>query len=211
MMSRASVSKLTVRLLSLLMLTVSQLCHGQSTTDKPRHWAHRLTPEMVTVQYAGNIGNLSFGPGWDYGRHCQWETHLLLGYLPHEVMFNDYFCLTIKQQHIPFRYDIHDDLSLSPLVLMLAANTLFSGEFWYKEPAEKDYNFSSRLRVHIGFGSRIDLHLPSRSSSVVNQPRLSLYYELSTYDLALLSFARSRTVHFADILSLGIGLQYKFF
>jgi hypothetical protein len=38
-------------------------------------WAS-LIPTHVKMQYAGNMGFMSFGFGWDYGRHRQWETDI---------------------------------------------------------------------------------------------------------------------------------------
>ena len=54
--------------------------------DRRRHTCRdgwrRMIPTHVKVQYAGGMGFLSFGAGWDYGRKCQWETDLYLGFLP---------------------------------------------------------------------------------------------------------------------------------
>ena len=34
---------------------------------------NRLIPKYQNVQYAGSMGLLSLGVGWDYGRKKQWE------------------------------------------------------------------------------------------------------------------------------------------
>ncbi len=41
-----------------------------------------LIPTQTVIQYAGNMGVVSVGMGWDYGNHRQYETNLLFGYLP---------------------------------------------------------------------------------------------------------------------------------
>ena len=46
-----------------------------------RHW-EALIPTHTKIQFAGNMGLLSFGTGWDYGKRNQWETDLLLGFIP---------------------------------------------------------------------------------------------------------------------------------
>ena len=46
-----------------------------------RHWAALIPTEFV-IQNAGNMGIASAGIGWDYGKRGQWETDLLLGYIP---------------------------------------------------------------------------------------------------------------------------------
>ena len=44
-----------------------------------RNW-ERIIPTHSKIQYAGNMGLLSFGTGWDYGKRNQWETDVLLGF-----------------------------------------------------------------------------------------------------------------------------------
>ncbi len=174
----------------------------------------KLLPRLVTAQYGGNIGVISIGPGWEYGRHDCMQTHVLLGYLPKEVMFDNYFCLTIRQNYTPWRLATSPDVKIAPAVFGFAANTLFSGEFWYREPDENYYNVSTKLRFHLSMGGRFDYHFPNPASSVsgkLRHRRLSLYYEVSTYDLALLSYVRGSSIHFHDIFCLAIGLQYRFF
>ena len=63
---------------------------GQEATDKleNRHarklekykkgW-ESLIPRYEKIQYAGSMGLISLGVGWDYGRKKQWETDLFLG------------------------------------------------------------------------------------------------------------------------------------
>lgn len=41
-----------------------------------KYWA-ALIPKQFVVQNAGNMGALSSGIGWNYGKHNQWETHLM--------------------------------------------------------------------------------------------------------------------------------------
>lgn len=181
---------------------------AQETAKRP----HPLVPSTITLQYAGNIGYLSLGPTWTYGRQDRHETQLLIGYLPREVMFHDYFCVTLRQSFLPWQTSHGERFASNPLLLNLSANTLFCGEFWYREPNVGYYGFSSRLRFHLGVGSRFTYRWNYKNSKSDKLPQqLSLYYEFSTNDLSLLSAAFRRATRPADILSLGIGLQYKFF
>ena len=50
--------------------------------DAFRKVLRTLIPTQGVIQNAGNMGLVSCGVGWDYGRRSQWETHLLLGYVP---------------------------------------------------------------------------------------------------------------------------------
>ena len=46
-----------------------------------KHW-ESLIPTHTKLQFAGNMGLLSLGTGWDYGKRNQWETDIFLGFLP---------------------------------------------------------------------------------------------------------------------------------
>ena len=60
-----------------------------------------LIPVYSKIQFAGNIGLISVGPGWDYGRHNQWETDMLFGILPkyQSKKAKLTFTLTLIPQH----------------------------------------------------------------------------------------------------------------
>ena len=46
-----------------------------------KRW-YALMPTHSVIHYAGNMGLISVGAGWDYGKHRQWETQLFVGVLP---------------------------------------------------------------------------------------------------------------------------------
>ncbi len=45
------------------------------------HW-DLLIPTNGVIQTCGNMGVISLGIGWDYGKRRQWETFVMLGYIP---------------------------------------------------------------------------------------------------------------------------------
>ena len=49
-----------------------------------KHW-DVLMPTQSVIQTCGNMGIISVGIGWDYGKRRQWETHLLFGIIPKYV------------------------------------------------------------------------------------------------------------------------------
>lgn len=59
----------------------------------------RMKPTHVKMQYAGGMGVLSTGVGWDYGKRRQWETDVLLGYLPAKYASDFLLTLTVKQNY----------------------------------------------------------------------------------------------------------------
>lgn len=192
----------------------------------------KAIPNIVSVQHAGNIGFLSAGIGWDYGQYDCWETHLQIAFLP--KYHNDRFDITftIKENLVPWSFGLgprrwadenvaHPNrrpwnrrafASIEPLVGSLFVNTIFNNEFWVHEPEKYNggdyYRFSSKMRINVGIGSRISFNIPKEHRRHFD--RISLYYELSTYDLAISSAIPNKKITASDILTLGIGIQYKF-
>ena len=147
---------------------------------------------------------VSAGLGWDYGYRDHWETHVLVGYLPKSEIWNDQFTATLREHFLPFELDVTPQQSIQPLMLTLSLNTIFSNEFWYTEPANNNYyRFSSKVRAHIGIGSRWNLYSSRR--------RYSFFYEFSTYDLAVISYVRSSHIRFKELFSLGVGFNIQLY
>ena len=64
-----------------------------------RNW-ERIIPTHSKIQYAGNMGLLSFGTGWDYGKRNQWETDVLLGFIPKYSSKKAKVTMTLKQNYV---------------------------------------------------------------------------------------------------------------
>ena len=69
------------------------------------HW-ERIIPTHSKIQYAGNMGLLSFGTGWDYGKHNQWETDILLGFIPKYSSKKAKVTMALKQNYMPWSINI---------------------------------------------------------------------------------------------------------
>lgn len=64
-----------------------------------KHW-DLLIPTSGIIQTCGNMGIISLGIGWEYGKHRQWETQLLFGYIPKFSSDDEKF--TIRSRRISF-------------------------------------------------------------------------------------------------------------
>lgn len=216
-------------------LTMTITAHAADTiyvqTPLPRFW-HTLCPQVFSLQYAGNIGMFSLGIGWDYGKHERWETMVQLGFVPGiEGYIEGAPSFTLRQNLVPWQVPLGPVIegqernhgphllrtrhrwAFTPAVFSFSINSIASSEFWIREPRKYNngnyYRFSSKFRLNIGIGQRIDLMLPQNSFHK-QQDRLSIYYDLSTYDLAIISAIPNKSISMVDILALGIGVQYKF-
>lgn len=174
------------------------------------HYWERLKPTQVKLQYAGGMGMFAIGAGWDYGRRCQWETDFLWGFLPKKYGGGDTrFTFTVKQNYIPWSISIDRHWALEPFCCGLYVTTITGDEFWKKEPGKypnKYYNFSTKLRPYIFIGQRFGfnpLHNLVRNVSV--------YYEISSCELYLISKFTNRSLSMKDILRFSFGVKMQLF
>lgn len=166
-----------------------------------------IIPRYTKIQYAGSMGIISVGTGWNYG-HNHWETDLWLGYVPKYTDKHAMITFTLKQHYIPWNIDLGKKFRLSPLTCGIFINTLLDRDFWITEPDRYPkgyYGFSTRIRSHIFLGQKITFKLQP------NKPHksISLYYDISTCDLYLISAFTNHYLKPKDYLSLGFGLQFQ--
>lgn len=77
-----------------------------------RFW-QKMTPRYTKVQFAGSMGLLSFGTGWNYGRD-HWETDVLLGFVPKYTTGHAKVTLTLKQNYIPWHIPLNEKFTIEP-------------------------------------------------------------------------------------------------
>ena len=174
-----------------------------------KHWM-RLIPNQFTMQYAGSIGLLSMGFGWHYGRNDHWETDLLLGFVPRYHSGVAHTTYTIKERYIPWHCHISSRWILQPLTAGLFFNTISGNDFWRKLPdkyPKKYYGFSTKVRSNIFLGQRLRYRIPSRRRMF--HSAVSIYYELSSCDLYIVSKAVNKSYPWRETLSLGFGVRWE--
>ncbi len=188
-----------------------------SKYDRPvrryrKRWAV-LIPTHSKLQFAGNMGLVSLGMGWDYGKRNQWETDFLVGYLPKYDSDRAKVTFTLKQNYIPWSLRISEsDFDFEPLTCGMYLNTIFGDEFWVNEPdryPDGYYGFSSKVRIHIFLGQRFTYNVNPKYRITAKQ--VTLFYEISTCDLYLVSAFTNRYLKPRDYLSLSFGVKFQFF
>ena len=146
-----------------------------------RHW-EALIPTHTKIQFAGNMGLLSFGTGWDYGRRNQWETDVFFGVLPKYDSKRTKLTFTVKQNYLPWSLQIKQSrFSVEPLACGMYLNTVFGDEFWVNEPERYPkgyYGFSSKVRIHAFLGQRITYDIDPQRRFTAKE--ITFFYEIST-------------------------------
>lgn len=174
-----------------------------------RGWA-RLIPQYEKLQYAGSMGLISAGFGWDYGRKEQWETDVFLGYLPRFSGNKGHVTLTLKENYIPWKLDIKKgEWMVEPFTASIYINKIFGDEFWGREPDKYPdgyYNLATNLRFNLAFGQRISW----KWKPVGLSNRITFFYEFGTNDLYLISYVTNKYLHFSDIFNLSLGIKLQF-
>ncbi|MDH6356509.1 hypothetical protein [Parabacteroides sp. PF5-9] len=176
-----------------------------------------LIPKYTKMQFAGSMGMLSFGVGWNYGKD-RWETDMMFGFVPkstHNLKTNSAKELktmgtfTLKQNYIPWRIPIHKDIIFEPLSCGLYFNTLLNGDFWTKQPSkypEGYYFFSTKVRTLLFVGERITFKLNHKYRW---NKSITLFYEFSTSDLYLLCAVKDKELKPRDYLGLSLGIKLQ--
>lgn len=174
-----------------------------------KHW-EALIPTHTKIQFAGNMGLLSFGTGWDYGKHNQWETDIFLGILPKYESDRTKLTLTLKQNYLPWSLDLGRQFSVEPLSCGMYLNTVFGNEFWVSEPERYPkgyYGFSSKVRIHVFLGQRITYDIDPKRRFTAKA--ITFFYELSTCDLYIVSAFTNKYLKPKDYLSLSFGIKLQ--
>lgn len=176
-----------------------------------KNW-NKLIPTYTKIQFAGNMGLLSSGMGWDYGKKNQWETDLLLGFLPKYDSGKFKITMTLKQNYIPWSLQLGKSLSAEPLSCGLYFNTVFGNDFWVSEPdryPEGYYGFSSKIRANIFLGQRLTYHIDPQYR--YQAKAVTFFYEISSSDLYIVSAFTNKYLRPKDYLCFSFGVKLQLF
>ena len=144
-----------------------------------KHW-DVLMPTQSVIQTCGNMGIISVGIGWDYGKRRQWRRDLGKGW------------------------------QFEPLECTLYLNTVLGHDFWTKQPTKYEsgyYPFSTRVRPNLGFGERFTYKIPNNRRKRVKS--ITMFYELSTNDIYFMRFYRNGNANFWDVFGLSFGAKLQ--
>lgn len=170
-----------------------------------------LIPRYQKIQYAGDMGLISLGAGWDYGKKKQWETDLFLGYLPRFDGDKGHVTITLKENYIPWKIRIRktERWAFDPFTVSLYINKIFGDEFWTREPDKYPdgyYGLATNLRFNLAFGQRLHFKVKPIGLS----ERITVFYEFGTNDLYVISYFCNKYLKFSDIFNLSLGIKFQF-
>lgn len=192
-------------------VSVDETYKYKKRVESYRDFWESLMPTYSKIQYAGGMGLVNLGLGWQYGKKDQWETDVFLGFIPRYSSDESKITFTLKQNFIPWQTPLNKTLTLEPLTCALYFNTVFSDEFWTQQPDRYPsgyYRFSTRVRTHLSIGQRLRFNIPD--SKRFFSRSITAFYEISTCDFYLANAFTNR-LGLDDYLRLSFGLKFDIF
>ena len=171
----------------------------------------KLRPNQTKLQYVGSMGLVSSGLGWSYGKSNNWETDIMIGYIPKYTTDKAKMCMTIKENFIPWKIQLRNStFFLEPLTSGIYVNTVSGEEFWAKEPEKYPkpyYGFSTKVRFNISVGQRMTYKILTSMKARVKF--ISAFYEISSSDLYIVSAFRDSHLKPTQYLHLSLGIGFR--
>lgn len=212
----------TGKLLFSLLIALCSYCttfgggRGDELRVQRRAWlkssdTRRHAPSYVSLQYAGGMGFLSAGAGWQYGKKCQWETEILTGFVPEKYMDRTHLTFTLKQHYTPWSVSCVRPLAWDPIYFGLYLNSITGESFWPRCPERYPkgyYWFSTKFHFSLFVGGRVryDIFPPEAKSFCKSA---TLFYEVHACDMYIISAATNRYLKPSDLISLSFGVRIE--
>lgn len=166
-------------------------------------------PFFLTLHVAGGTGLVALGGGYRLA-HQRLEPELLVGYLPRRLAGRPTAIITLKTTYLPFSPRLgHSRWELSPAAFGGMINYTTGRQYFLTNNTAGRYRpgyywWSSAVRIGAFIAPRLTVvgHSGGNYAS-----RTSLYSELSTNDLHLVSALTNHALKLSDILTLGVGVK----
>ena len=188
----------------------NQDSHELRTQKTIEKW-NRLMPKYEKIQYAGSMGLVSAGIGRYYGKREQWETDLMIGYIPKYTTNAIKMCVSYKENFYPWKKQLkNSDFYFEPFSFGFYINSVLDDEFWVHNPDKYPssyYTFSTKIRFNICVGQRITYEIPVNKR--IYAKSVSAFYEISTSDLYLVSALGNSHMKPTDYLRLSLGVRIQ--
>ena len=193
-------------LIVLVLMGFSGFSQHDTTAVKQRKW---YIPDHMKLQFAGNIGFISGGPGYT-SKNKTLETDLMFGYLPERLGGDALITTTLKTTYSPWQIPLRNTFYLVPFSIGAWISYTFAPQFdlsWPGYYPSGYYWWSTALRPGLYVGGKV-----GRQAHILKKRRgLEAYYELGSYDLKMITYAQNTgTVRLSDIFSLALGIKLGF-
>ena len=171
---------------------------------KDKAW---YVPAYVKTQFAGNIGVLSVGAGYQLFNKVLY-SELLYGYVPESVSKADKIHLiTIKNTFPIFRKKIRENLTITPIAGFTSTIDIGTTTFTTL-PSKYPKGYYVPTAFHFTLFGGAMLHKDFTKSKTIKG--LDFYVELGTVESYLWYAITSKEVSVSDVFSTAIGINFYF-
>jgi len=176
------------------------------TQNTSRPWYY---PDHAVVQFAGNIGLLSAGPGYSFLRDRA-DAELLYGLVPGFQGNSSIHILTAKLGYRPWKINLKNDYLLEPLKVGTGISYSIGPQFhttWPGRYPDGYYWWTTSFRLTPFLGPTLSRKVGDGHSLF---KRVQVYSELGTNDLALVSFISNKKLGLTEIWNIALGTRLVF-
>jgi hypothetical protein len=185
---------------ALALLSGSLLCVPLSAESLRSAWI----PDYMRVQYAGQAGMVSAGPGYSWW-HKRVETGLSYGYVPEFVSNGDVHILSQKNAVSLWRIRPTSRIFFDPVLIGESAQFSMGRKYEVLLPeSQRDYYWPDGLFFWMFTGAKAGYMFtnPTPLKGVAAQ------IEVGTINQYLKAYSTNHVIHIDDILSLAISTQF---
>lgn len=188
------------------MLGVLTLGTLNSSGKEPKtEWLKILYPDHYKVQFAGGIGFLSGGLGYDFFNN-RVDISYFYGYVPEWFSEEDLHSVSLQLSGKPFRIDINSKFDYYPLNIGIFIHHTFGEEYYLTLPDHypEDYYWWYPGRTG-GLFIEGQLNYQYKDPGRVFS-EIGFYYRIVTRGVYLTSKVSNSSIPLEDIFSLGLGI-----
>ncbi len=177
-------------------------------TEENRAHRHRLIPDHLKFQYAGNMGFISIGTGYSIlGGHV--HSDVFYGYAPISRCGEHIHQITWKNTVLPGSIRLSKRIQWTPVAAGAHLSCKVGNnnrETWVILPNRYPKNYYPPTAVHLllTVGTCFDYRIPGSSR------RAGMFLEAGTTALYLRNWLRERHVSLHDILNVSCGIRRPF-
>ena len=190
----------------LLVISTMAAAQDEIPAEKSRKW---FLPDHVKLQFAGNIGFMSGGPGY-ISKNKTLETDFMFGFLPQKFGGDALISITGKTTYSPWRIHLKDNYNIVPFSIGMYLSYTFGPQFDTKWPAYYPvgyYWWATAFRPGAYVGGKVGKDIKLRKTT----KNFEFYYELGSYDLLMISYVQNTNyLKLSDIVNLAFGVKMAF-
>ena len=179
---------------------------AKASYSQEKHW---ISPDFVQLQYAGSIGYLSAGAGYDVFKN-KWRLSFNFGHVPQSRggVMNIF---STRLMWVPKVYQLSEKTTLTPYDIGLMISYHLGSDFRSRWPEhrypENYYWWQTSFRFHLNWQPGVTFKLREHTMFKAVTP----YLDVNTNELYLVSYIQNRhALSFHDIIRLGIGARFRF-